>query len=138
MWQDVLLAVDHEHASEFVSTLLDDPDAPQSGDPPCKPNAKRKASETERSHNKRLASLFSRTEVTVLRFYQIGRLSQRRGLALIVHKLHTICTQIKSTKQCAKLGSKVQNTSDYYIFLRLGIYAIRKSFQELFWKCKSI
>ena len=85
MWQDVSvsLEVDHEHASEFVSTVPDDQDAPQSSDPLCQPNAKRKESETERRRDKKLASLLSKTEVMVLRFYQIGRFSQRRGQALI-------------------------------------------------------
>ena len=84
MWQDVSvsLAFDHEHASEFVSTVLDDQDAPQSSYPLCQPNAKRKASETKRRHDKRLSSLLSKTEVKVLRFDQIGRFSQRRGQAV--------------------------------------------------------
>ena len=69
MWQDVRLAVDHEHASEFVSTILDAPGAPQPSDPQCQPRARRKASEMERSHDARLASLFSKTEIMVLRFY---------------------------------------------------------------------
>ena len=42
MWQDVSLAVDHEHASELVSTILDVPGAPKSSNLPCQPQAKRK------------------------------------------------------------------------------------------------
>ena len=29
MWQDVLLAINHEHASDFVSTILDSPGSAQ-------------------------------------------------------------------------------------------------------------
>ena len=39
IWQDVRVAFDHEHASEFVSTILDTPGAPQPSDPPCQPVA---------------------------------------------------------------------------------------------------
>ena len=46
MWQDVSLAVDHEHAFEFVSTILDAPGArvtlsqvPKPSDPQCRPQA---------------------------------------------------------------------------------------------------
>ena len=44
------------------------PGAPQPSDPLCKPQAKRKASKMERSHDARLASLFSKTQITVLGF----------------------------------------------------------------------
>ena len=59
-------AVDHEHATEFkfVSTMG-------------------RAGEMERSHDARLASLFSETEIMVLRFYQNGRLPERRDQALM-------------------------------------------------------
>lgn len=83
MWQDVRLAVDHEHASEFISNLLDDADAPKSNDPPCLPQPKRKAGALEISHDARLATLLSKTEIMILRYYQNGRLSQRRGQALM-------------------------------------------------------
>ena len=42
------LVVDCENASEFVSTILDAPGAPKPSDPPCKPQAKRKAGENAR------------------------------------------------------------------------------------------
>ena len=89
MWQDVCLAVNHDacSASEFVSTVLDAPGAAKPSDPPCQPQGKRKAAEMERSHHANLershyanlACLFSKTKVMVLRFYQNGRLSQKRG-----------------------------------------------------------
>ena len=47
------------------------------------PQAKRKAVKMERSHDARLASLFSKTEIMVLAIYQNGHLSQRRGQALM-------------------------------------------------------
>ena len=47
MWQDVRLAVDHEHAPQFFSTILDAPGAPKPRDPPCQAQAKRKAGETK-------------------------------------------------------------------------------------------
>ena len=66
MRQDVRLAVDHEHASEFVSTILDAPGAPQPSDPQCQPRAKRKASEMERSHDARFIYPFVVIDPTVL------------------------------------------------------------------------
>ena len=41
MWQDVRLAVDHEFASEFASTILDAPGAQATK--PSQPQAQRKA-----------------------------------------------------------------------------------------------
>ena len=63
MWQNVRLAFDYEHASESFSTILDAPgaQAPKPCDPQCQPQAQRKAGEIERSHDARLASLFSKT-----------------------------------------------------------------------------
>ena len=75
--QDGSLAVDHEHDSEFVSTRLDAPGAALPGDPQCKPQAKQEAGEMKRGHDAKLASLFSKTEIMVFRFYQNGRLSQK-------------------------------------------------------------
>ena len=62
-WQDVRLAVNHEHASEFVSTILDAPgaQAPKPIGPQCQPQAQRTAGEMERRDYARLASLFSKT-----------------------------------------------------------------------------
>ena len=53
MWQDVLLAVDHEHASEFVSTILDAPGAAKPSDPLCQAQAKQKAGKRESSQDAR-------------------------------------------------------------------------------------
>ena len=63
MLQDVCFTSEYEHASEFVLTVLDVPgaQASKSRDPQCQPQAQLKAGEMERSHNARLASLFSKT-----------------------------------------------------------------------------
>ena len=81
MWQDVLLAVDHEHASEFVSTILDAPGAAKPSDPLCQAQAKQKAGKRKSSQDARL--LFSKTKVMVSRFYQNGLLSQMQGQPLL-------------------------------------------------------
>ena len=50
MWQDLRLAVNHEHAPEFVSTILDAPgaQAPKQSEPQCQPQAQQKAGEMGR------------------------------------------------------------------------------------------
>ena len=83
MWQDVRLAADYDHASEFVSNILDDPLAPKPSDPQCQPQPRRKAGAMATSHNATLASLLSKTEIMVLNIYQNGRLSQRQGQTLM-------------------------------------------------------
>ena len=83
MWQDVRLAVDYENAHDFVSNLLGDAAAPKPSDPLCQPQPKRKSGAMDSSHDARLAAVLSATEIMILRYYQNGRLSQRRGQALM-------------------------------------------------------
>ena len=68
MWQDVCSAIDYDHASEFVSNILDDPLAPKPSDPQCQPQPRRKEGAMETSHDAMLASLLSKTEIMFLSF----------------------------------------------------------------------
>ena len=49
MWQDGSLAVDHENATEFVTTILNALGAPNPSNPPCPPQAKREDRRMERT-----------------------------------------------------------------------------------------
>ena len=72
MWQDVLSAIDHQHASEFVQLycrLFVLPNQATHHARHCQPQANWESGEMERSHDARLVSLFSKTEIMVLRFY---------------------------------------------------------------------
>ena len=67
--------------------LLDrSPGAPKPSNPPCKPQAKRKAGENARWKEATMQGwllCFPKTEITVFRFYDDGHLSQGQGKALI-------------------------------------------------------
>ena len=69
MWQDVLLAFDYEHASEFCFNYTGRSWCSPTKRPTVPATSKAEGKQNGRSHDARLASLFSKTEIMVLRFY---------------------------------------------------------------------
>ena len=84
------LAVDPERT--FVQTYIDTPSAsaPTATNPGQWPASVRNADDSELRRDEELASIMmlSKTEITVLIFYQEGCLSQRRGQALLNMSRH--------------------------------------------------
>ena len=57
--------------------------APKPSDPVLSPPAKWKADASERVRDAELAAVLSKTEIMIANFHQSGKLSQRRGQALL-------------------------------------------------------
>jgi hypothetical protein len=72
-----------KNAESFVDWACNEIMAAKPSDPVLSPPAKRKADASERVRDTELAAVLSKTEIMILNFHQSGKLSQRRGQALL-------------------------------------------------------